>query len=119
VDESEGSRGLPVAVGAGARRVAGVRKGEIDGTGDPDVDADLVTVFLKRHGLYRGAPTTAQMVFLQAAAFCRTAATLHENLSGPDRNPLNVPPFVVNSAFSIEMYLLPRSRESARLTFRL
>ena len=83
----------------------GLLVGEYEATGDPEQDIVLMNEFLKAKGLYRER-TTAQATFMQALAFCRTAATIYErDLTGPNRHGPSAAPFVVNAAFSIELYL--------------
>lgn len=83
----------------------GVAVGEYDSTGDLEADAETVTRFLKENGLHKET-TPFSAAFSQALSFATTSKYLLENdLSRTPRNGASVVPFVVNSAFSIELYL--------------
>jgi hypothetical protein len=85
--------------------VNGIVVGDVEVTGDVHRDIELIRGYLKAKGLHREV-TTAQAMFRQALSFCTTAAHLYEkDLREPPRNGLSAVPFVVNSAFSIELYL--------------
>jgi hypothetical protein len=85
--------------------VNGMMVGEVNATGDYHNDLEAVRQFLKEKGLHKEV-TKVQAMFRQALSFSTTAAYLHKRdlLTAP-RNGLSVAPFVVNSAFSIELYL--------------
>jgi len=85
--------------------VNGVIVGEVDATGDFQKDLGVVRQFLKDKGLHKEV-TKVQAMFRQALSFATTAAHLHkQDLLKAPRNGLSIAPFVVNSAFSIELYL--------------
>jgi hypothetical protein len=85
--------------------VNGVIVGEVPATGDPDKDMEAMHRFLKEKGLHKQV-TKVQAMFRQAISFSTTAAHLYrQDLSNAPRNGLSIAPFVVNSAFSIELYL--------------
>jgi hypothetical protein len=85
--------------------VNGVVVGEIPATGSRDGDMAAMRQFLKDKGLHREV-TKVQAMFGQALSFATTAAHLHErDLLKAPRNGLSIAPFVVNSAFAIELYL--------------
>lgn len=83
----------------------GVAVGEYDATGDPEADAESVIQFLKKNGLHKEtSPFSA--VFNQALSFATAANYLFEkDLSRTPHNGASAVPFVVNAAFSIELYL--------------
>jgi hypothetical protein len=92
---------------AGTRRLLlnGVYVGEIDVTGDHEQDTTAAIELLKQKGLHK-EPTTVRNMFRQALSFATTAAYLHKkDLSRSPWNGYSVAPFIVNSAFSIELYL--------------
>jgi len=83
----------------------GVVVGEVVATGDRKKDMEIAAQFLKDKGLFKEI-TLVQAMFRQAVSFCSTSAYLYErDLSEAPRNGFSVAPFVVNSAFSIELYL--------------
>jgi hypothetical protein len=83
----------------------GIVVGEVEVTGDSDRDREAALQFLKDNGLHKET-TPAQAMFRQALSFATTAAHLHKtDLLRAPRNGFSVAPFVVNSAFSIELYL--------------
>lgn len=85
--------------------VNGIIVGEVDATGDHQKDLEVMRQFLKDKGLHNEV-TMVQAMFRQALSFATTAAYLHErDLLKAPRNGLSLAPFVVNSAFSIELYL--------------
>lgn len=85
--------------------VNGLIVGEVPATGDRQKDMDVARQFLKDKGLHREV-TKVQAIFRQAFSFSTTAAHLHrQDLLTAPRNGLSIAPFVVNSAFSIELYL--------------
>ena len=85
--------------------VNGIVVGDVEATGDVEKDVELIRNFLKAKGLHREV-TMAQAMFRQALSFCTTAAHLYkQDLRNAPRNVPSVVPFVVNSAFSIELYL--------------
>ena len=79
--------------------------GEAPITGDETRDQDLAIQLLKDKGLYQET-TLVQGMFRQAVSFATTASYLYKrDLTRVPRNGLSVAPFVVNSAFAIELYL--------------
>lgn len=85
--------------------VNGIVVGDVEVTGDVGTDIELIRQFLQSRGIQREV-TLVQAMFRQALSFCTTAAHLYErDLRRPPANGLSVAPFVVNSAFAIELYL--------------
>lgn len=83
----------------------GIVVGEVVVTGDHEKDMEAARQFLKDKGLYKEV-TLVQAMFRQAVSFAITAAYLYKrDLLKLPRNGFSVAPFVVNSAFSIELYL--------------
>ena len=83
----------------------GIVVGEVRSTGNTDQDAEAVRAFLKEKGQHKEV-TPFQAVFNQAIAFANTSAHIYEkNLRRRPRNGFSTVPFVVNAAFSIELYL--------------
>lgn len=83
----------------------GVIVGEAPATGDRDRDIEVMRQYLKDKGLHKEV-TKVQAMFRQALSFSTTAAHLHrQDLLEAPRNGLSLAPFVVNSAFAIELYL--------------
>jgi hypothetical protein len=83
----------------------GIIVGEVPATGDRERDIAVIRQFLKDKGLHREV-TKVQAMFRQALSFSTTAAHLHrQDLLKAPRNGLSLAPFVVNSAFAIELYL--------------
>jgi len=88
----------------------GVVVGEMEVTGDFEKDAALTIQFLKDKGLYQ-KPDPVKTMFRQALSFATTASHLHKKgLLHSPWNVADVAPFVVNSAFSIELYLKTLAR---------
>lgn len=74
-------------------------------TGDAEQDAEAARQLLKNKGLHKGI-SHFQAVFNQALSFANTSALLYErDLRYPPRKGVSIAPFVVNAAFSIELYL--------------
>lgn len=74
-------------------------------TGDTEKDAEAVRDFLKANGLHKEV-LPFQAIFNQALAFANTSAYLYErDLRTSPRKGFSASPFVVNAAFSIELYL--------------
>lgn len=83
----------------------GIIVGEVLATGDRDKDIEVMRQFLKDKGLHKEV-TKVQAMFRQALSFSTTAAHLHrQDLLKAPRNGLSLAPFVVNSAFAVELYL--------------
>jgi hypothetical protein len=83
----------------------GIIVGEVEVTGDTAKDMEAARQLLRNKGLYKET-TLVQAMFHQAVSFATTAAHLHRtDLLKAPRNGFSVAPFVVNSAFSIELYL--------------
>lgn len=85
--------------------VNGVVVGEVEATGDLGLDAKVARDFLDERGLLKERSPAGE-IFGTATAFANTSAHLYEN--GIKNNPVkgsSIVPFVVNAAFSIELYL--------------
>lgn len=83
----------------------GIAVGEVVSTGDTEKDAEAVRDFLKAKGLHKEV-SLFQAIFNQALAFANTSAYLYErDLRKSPRKSFTASPFVVNAAFSIELYL--------------
>lgn len=83
----------------------GVAVGQVPAMGSVEKDLEVAQQFLKDKGLYKETKLVEAM-FRQAVSFCNTSAYIYErDLLKAPRNGLGVAPFVVNSAFSIELYL--------------
>jgi hypothetical protein len=77
---------------------------EIDTTGDLETDHARVLQLLKDHGIKRA--TRAQAMGMQAHSFATVAADIYrKDLQADPRNLSSIAPFIVNSAFSIELHL--------------
>ena len=88
----------------------GIVVGDMEVTGDFEKDAALTIQFLKDKGLYQ-KPDPVKTMFRQALSFATTASHLHKKgLLHRPWNVFDVAPFVVNSAFSIELYLKTLAR---------
>lgn len=86
--------------------VNGVVVGSINATGDNIEDAKAVRKYLKDHGIDDKPVSENDSMYGQANSFAKVAIDLYE--SGLSKSPYNgavVAPFVVNAAFSIELYL--------------
>jgi hypothetical protein len=83
----------------------GIVVGEVMSTGDFEKDTERVTQFLKAKGLYKET-SLFQAMFSQALAFANTSAYLYKrDLLTTPRRGVSIAPFIVNAAFSIELYL--------------
>ena len=83
----------------------GIVVGKVISTGDVEKDTEAVRQFLKDRGLHKET-TLFQAIFNQANAFANTSAYVYErDLRRQPRNDKSIAPFVVNAAFSIELYL--------------
>ncbi len=86
-------------------KVNGVIVGEVEvPEGDIQGEVAAFQQFLRQKGLKREV-TPLQAIFRQALCFATTARHLYDGLNGPARSPVNAIPFVVNSAFCVELYL--------------
>jgi hypothetical protein len=86
--------------------VNGILVGQVPATGDLESDVEAVREFMKARGLT--APSNPfRAIQGQAIAFANSAHAIYERFlsTTPTRNGLTGVPFVVNSAFSIELYL--------------
>lgn len=91
----------------------GIAVGEFISTGDIDKDAETVRNFLKAKGLHKEV-SLFQGVFNQALAFANTSAYLYDrDLRKSPRKGFTASPFVVNAAFSIELYLKALAQKNA------
>jgi hypothetical protein len=79
--------------------------GEVPAAKNDEEHMELAIALMKAKGLYQ--PTTPiQGIFRQALSFATTASYLYKrDLTTVPRNGMSVAPFVVNSAFAIELYL--------------
>lgn len=83
----------------------GIAVGEVVSTGDFEHDMQAIRQFLKDKGL-RKEVSLCQAMVNQAMAFANTSAYLYErDLRHSPRKGVSAAPFVVNAAFSIELYL--------------
>jgi hypothetical protein len=83
----------------------GVAVGEVISMGDPEKDAKAAQQLLKSKGLHK-EPTPFQAIFSQAHSFANTSALLYvRDLKRHPRTGASIVPFVVNTAFAIELYL--------------
>lgn len=85
--------------------VNGIVVGEVPATGDLKLDAKVAHEFLAKKGLLKERSPAGE-IFSTAVAFANTSAHLYEN--GLKKYPTrgeSIVPFVVNAAFSIELYL--------------
>lgn len=83
----------------------GIIVGEVVSTGDYVRDTETVRQFLKDKGLHKET-TLFQAMFNQAVSFANTSAYLYErDLRRLPRKGVSAAPFVVNAAFSVELYL--------------
>ena len=83
----------------------GIAVGQVQSTGDTDKDSEIVRQFLKDKGLHKEV-SLFQAMFNQAVAFANTSAHLYErDLKRAPRKGFSAAPFVVNAAFSIELYI--------------
>jgi hypothetical protein len=94
-----------ISPGTKSVSINGIVVGEVESTGDIESDAVTVRQFLKDKGLHKEV-SIFQGIFNQAAAFANTSALLFErDLRRSPRKGVSAVPFVVNAAFSIELYL--------------
>ncbi len=83
----------------------GVVVGTHESTGDDKKDAELVLIFLKEKGLHKPISLNDQ-IFRQANSFAKIANEIYDHdLKTSPYKGSSVSPFVVNAAFSIELYL--------------
>ena len=79
--------------------------GYIKDVEDPKEAAKLAQELIKSKGLWREI-SKSKSIFNQAKSFAHTSAYIYEkDLKSLPRNPQSITPFVVNAAFSAEMYL--------------
>jgi hypothetical protein len=79
--------------------------GEYRPTGQNEKDQELAVTVLRQKGLWTET-TLEQAMFRQAVSFATTASYLYKrDLTATPRNSMSVAPFVVNSAFALELYL--------------
>lgn len=79
--------------------------GYVKDVADPNETAKLAQGLLKSKGHWRDIPKS-ESIYNQAQSFANTSAYLYEkDLKSLPRNPQSITPFVVNAAFSAEMYL--------------
>lgn len=83
----------------------GIAVGEVVVTGDREKDIEAARQLLKDKGIYKET-TLIQAMFRQAVSFSTAAAYLYDHdLRKTPTNGFSIAPFIVNSAFSIELYL--------------
>jgi len=79
--------------------------GYVKDVSDPKETIRLAQELIKSKGLSREI-SKSESIYNQAQSFANTAAYLYEkDLKSLPRNPQSITPFVVNAAFSAEMYL--------------
>ena len=84
--------------------VNGVAVGEVEATGDLMLDAKIAHEYLGKKGLLKQRSPAGE-IFSTAQAFANTSAHLYENgLKKQPSKGASIVPFVVNSAFAIELY---------------
>ncbi len=86
--------------------VNGIVVGEYVTTGDPEKDIEAAHEIIKSKGLHKET-TEIDAMHGQANSFANTAKELYERdlRTVPIKNSMSMVPFVVNAAFSIEIYL--------------
>lgn len=86
--------------------VNGIAVGEYVTTGDPQRDIEAAHEIIKSKGLHKET-TEVDAMHSQANSFANTAKELYERdlRTVPIKNSMSMVPFVVNAAFSIEIYL--------------
>ena len=83
----------------------GIVVGSLEATGDPLKDAETVQDFLKERGLHKEVSINDAM-YRQANSFAELANSIYKkDLQKSPYKGSSVSPFVVNAAFSIELYL--------------
>lgn len=83
----------------------GIVIAEFEATGDNDRDMEIAKGIIDAQGLTKEV-SVEQAMFRHAVSFAATAADLHKkNFLRPPADPKSIIPFVVNSAFSVEIYL--------------
>ncbi len=79
--------------------------GYVEKVDDPKKETKLAQALLKSKGLWRET-TKPESIYRQAESFSHVALRIYKtDLATHPRNPLGIVPFVVNAAFSAEMYL--------------
>jgi hypothetical protein len=79
--------------------------GYVEDVDDQDEAAGLALELLKSKGFWRDIPKS-ETIYNQAQSFANASAHIYErDLKSLPRNPQGICPFVVNAAFSAEMYL--------------
>jgi hypothetical protein len=79
--------------------------GYVKDVNDPKEALKLAKDLIKSKGLWREI-SKSESIYNQAQSFANTSAYLYEkDLKSLPRNPQSITPFVVNAAFSAEMYL--------------
>ena len=92
-------------MGTKALYLDGKKIADYESTGDDTRDMELARDLLREKGLYQEI-TTIQAMYRQARSFATVTSYIYErDLKKIPRNGLSIAPFVVNSAFSIEVYL--------------
>ena len=79
--------------------------GYVNDVEDPKEAARLAQELLKSKGLWREI-SKPEAIYRQAQSFANASAHVYErDLKSLPRDPLEISPFIVNAAFSAEMYL--------------
>ncbi len=83
----------------------GIIVGEVNTTGNLELDAEVAHEFLSKKGLLKER-TPENEIFSTACAFANTSSHIYENgLKKQPRNGTSIVPFVVNATFAIELYI--------------
>lgn len=89
----------------------GIVVGEVAAMGDIKLDAKVAHEFLAKNGLLKERHP-AEEIFSSAVAFANTSAHLYERgLKKQPTKGASIVPFVVNSAFAIELYFKALARK--------
>ena len=83
----------------------GMPVGYVKDVDDPEEFVRLAQELLKSKGLWRDTPKS-KIIYVHARSFDNTSADIYnKNLKSLPREPQGFCPFVVNAAFSAELYL--------------
>ena len=78
---------------------------DIESTGDETKDIAIINQVAEAHGLNVPRVSPAEAIFRQAHKFATTAEMLFAKIDARPPDGMAVAPFVVNMAFSLELYL--------------
>lgn len=78
---------------------------DYESTGDEMKDIAIINQIAIERGLDFRTTTTAEAMFQQANSFAATGAALFERLIRRPPDQMAIAPFVVNTAFSLELYM--------------